>query len=139
MAGETEEKSSGWTVDTLHAHISSLLQEMDRRYTERFEGQEKAIDRADLASEKRFDAVSDRFTTVNEFRGTLTDQATTFITRTEVETQFKAVNEKTAAMDKAIERAAGRSKGLADGWGYLVAAIAAATGIVSAVVLIAVN
>ena len=87
MSGETEKEVSGWTVDTLHSHVVRLLQESDKRYEQRFQAQEKsvkdalasadrAVNKAETASEKRLDSV-------NEFRKTLSDQTGTFLTRAE--------------------------------------------------------
>ncbi len=87
MSGETEKEVSGWTVDTLHNHISDLMRAADKRYEQRFDAQEKAVkdalasadravNKAETASEKRLDSV-------NEFRKTLSDQTGTFLTRAE--------------------------------------------------------
>ncbi len=68
--------------------VTKLLDERDLRYKERHDAQqnaisaalaaaEKAVTKAEVAAEKRFDGV-------NEFRGQLKDQSATFITRTEV-------------------------------------------------------
>jgi hypothetical protein len=72
--------SSGWTIDTLHAHISALIAASDKRYEQRFEAAQKAIElgfaaqkaavdaaltsqsaaviKAELAADKRFECVS---------------------------------------------------------------------------------
>jgi hypothetical protein len=74
------------------------MDERDRRYDERFKAtdertnlalisSEKAVGKAELATEKRFDAV-------NEFRGQLKDQAATLMPRAEVDTRFNALAEK---------------------------------------------
>lgn len=41
--GQTAANPSGWTVDTISSHFNSLIQELDRRYEQRFAAQEKAI------------------------------------------------------------------------------------------------
>ncbi len=85
------------TVKELHA----IFNERDRAYSQRFEAQEKAVGaalsaaekavtKAELAAEKRFDAV-------NEFRGQLKDQASTFATRNEIEIRFTSLEEKIVA------------------------------------------
>lgn len=83
--------ASGWTLDTLKEHFDTLL-------TERKEAQQRAIDSALLAAKElnaqalqaanerfaAFVAATDkRFESVNEFRGTLSDQAATLLPRTE--------------------------------------------------------
>lgn len=74
MAGETEEKPSGWTVDTLHmlvrgllserterfdsqlAAIRDLMRESDTRYEQRFIAQQEAIQAALLAQKEAVQA-----------------------------------------------------------------------------------
>lgn len=87
--------------DVLEARLNAqreLMDERDRRYDERFKAtdertnlalisSEKAVGKAELATEKRFDAV-------NEFRGQLKDQAATLMPRAEVDTRFNALAEK---------------------------------------------
>ena len=87
--------------DLMNERFSSsekLIAANDRRYQERFismddktslalAGSEKAVNKAEAATEKRFDAV-------NEFRGTLRDQATTLFPRAEAETKFKSLGDK---------------------------------------------
>lgn len=88
QAGETKNQPSGWTTDTLKAHFDALrvadkelsetkhrhAQELrdaaDKRYEQRFQAQEAA----QLAYK----------TSANEFRGTLSDQAGRFISRSEL-------------------------------------------------------
>ena len=69
MAGEKPEITVG--------ELYVIINERDRAYTQRFESQERAVNKAEIAAEKRLDAV-------NEFRGQLKDQAATFVTRTEL-------------------------------------------------------
>ena len=38
ISGETEERPSGWTTDTLLAHLDRILREVDRRYQDRYDG-----------------------------------------------------------------------------------------------------
>lgn len=93
MPGETRSDISGWTVDTLKAHTEQLLEEMDRRYAQRFLATQEAITKAETAAEKRFDSV-------NEFRGQLTDQARTFMPRLESEQRMSTLDDKIAALTK---------------------------------------
>jgi hypothetical protein len=76
----------------------AIIDERDRRYEDRFTAMdektglaltssEKAVVKAETATEKRFDSV-------NEFRGSLKDQAATLISRVEVESKWKAYDDK---------------------------------------------
>lgn len=75
--GQTASQPSSWTIDSLKAHFDELRTadkelstDRDKRYEQRFQAQESA-----QASYK---------TSSNEFRGTLSDQAGRFVTRSEL-------------------------------------------------------
>lgn len=119
---------------SLLQHIKALLAEKDVRDQQRFDAQttatqaalaavkeatqaaltaaKEAVVKAENASEKRFEGV-------NEFRQTLSDQASTFISRSE----FNALKER-------LDRGEGRSGGLNDGWKWLLAVAALAVPVV---------
>jgi hypothetical protein len=72
---------------SLRDHLESMMEERDKRYDQRFEDSKEAISaalaaskeavvKAELATEKRFDAV-------NEFRGALSDAQSRYITKSE--------------------------------------------------------
>lgn len=86
---------------------------MELRYQQRFDAQTSAINAALQAAKeaviKAETATENRFASVNEFRQTLSDQAGTFISRTE----FNALKER-------IDRADGHTGGLSDGWKWLI-------------------
>jgi hypothetical protein len=84
-----------------------LMKERDRRYEDRFKAQDEkttlaltaskeAIGKAESATEKRFDAV-------NEFRGTLSDQAARLLPRAEADSRFANYDEKIANQQKDIQ------------------------------------
>ena len=79
-------------------HFEAILAEKDKRYEQRFDAQEKAVNsaltaakeavaKAEIAAEKRFDSV-------NEFRKTLSDQTGTFIPRPEYTQRLDSIDEK---------------------------------------------
>ena len=141
MVAETE-----WTVVTLREHVDVRLTDMDRRYSERFEAQTKALDAAFLAQQaavqaaltsaekavgKAEVAAEKRFDSVNEFRGTLADQAAQLMSRAEAAALLAAVDVKLAALDEKIgitalrvEKMASASGGMRDGWQLLAGAVA---------------
>lgn len=138
MSGETEKQVSGWTVDTMHQHLIGIMDERDTRYQQRFDAQqlgltdalkaaEKAVVKAEVATDKRFEGV-------NEFRETLSDQANTFMTRHEYSAAHDALVEKVEAIAKIQDNAVGHSQGLTAGWGYLVAAVGLAVAIVTVII-----
>jgi hypothetical protein len=102
VAGEPENSppGTGWTLDTLHRY---LQQQHDDRVTltdERHKANQEAVQAALAAAEKARDkaetAMDKRFDGVNEFRQTLSDQATSFPTRNEVAAQVEKVTSEAA-------------------------------------------
>lgn len=158
---------------TLREYFDARLRDMDIRQQQRFDAQTKAVDSAmtaqrtaieaalvaaDKATGKAEDAAKDRFDSVNEFRGTLTDQAATFITRTEAEAAIQRNTERTQeltvairelatkqevinayeraenrlqAVEKIIANREGRGTGLDAGWKYLAGFVAVIAAIVA--------
>lgn len=175
---------SEWTIDTLREHMQQqvadlrvLLEERyltqvkaldsafkaqqlamqtafnaaDKAVNAALEAAEKAVEKAEVAANKRFDAV-------NEFRQQLTDQAATFMRRSEAELSIgrnaDAVHQLTATiaglvtrveieaaavrnserfqeLADRVTRSEGHHSGLASGWLYLVGAIAAISTILN--------
>jgi hypothetical protein len=92
---------SEWTVDTLKEYFDAL-RDADR------EAVRTALD----ANERRFDSV-------NEFRSTLSDQAASFVTRSELNAVRNGYDEKIAALKEAIDQDRGKSTGVGSFWGVL--------------------
>ena len=136
VSGETAERESGWTIDTLH---ESLQMQIDRMATlqqladlramldERYQTQTKALDAAFKAAEQavqtalvsaekavvKAEAATDkRFESVNEFRQQLNDQAVTFMPRAEAEARLLALAEKFDVVTSRLDTSAGRSTGV---------------------------
>lgn len=118
-----------WTVESLKEHFTTLMRETDRRYEERFIAQEKAakdtltatkeaILKAEAAAEKRFEGV-------NEFRQTLSDQASTFMPRIEAVQRADNNTEKIIDLSSRLDRMQGHTLGISTGWAVLIAAIGA--------------
>ena len=136
--GETEDKPSAFTVDSLSVHLISIMNERDRRYEQRFASQEQALS-------KQEDTITVRFATVNEFRAQLADQATRFMPRLEAEQRTQQNTDRISQLDRRLNEAlgqvnsrldltAGRSSGFDKGWGYLVGAVGTALAIVAIVI-----
>lgn len=141
-------------INEKYAHILALIAGNDKRYEERFSASQKALElglagtkseisaalaaadravaKAEAASEKRFEGV-------NEFRETLSDQQRTLMPRAEVEVIVKGLEEKIGNARLLIDEMRSRervtdgtSKGVRDGWGFAVGV----AGLVLAVVTI---
>jgi len=100
--------SQGWTIDTLKTYVLAVIASNEIKYSERYEASQiamqtalvaqklavdtalgaadRAVTKADLATEKRFE-------NVNEFRAQLKDQATNFVNVNE----FQVTRDQTAA------------------------------------------
>ena len=117
-----------WSLESLHAFLLAVLDERDRRYGQRFDDLETALRAALAASEKAIGkaeaATERRFEGVNEFRATLSDQASNFITRAEAEGGLMRSAERLQDLTDRVTRIEGRSGGLNAGWGYLLGAAA---------------
>jgi len=61
---------------SLHDYFERVLAEMEKRYQQRFESQERAVQEYKATSETRLG-------TMNEFRGTISDAQAKYITRSE--------------------------------------------------------
>lgn len=84
MSGETETNISGWTVDTLKEYLESKITAVKENAVLALTASEKAVQKAEVAADKRFDAV-------NEFRAQLSDQAGLFMPRAEYDARHQAL------------------------------------------------
>lgn len=147
MSGETGDVTSGWSVDTLHQHMTVQFRDLRLLLDERYATQTKAVDAAfasqqlamqtaltaaetavskalesaEKAVNKAEAAANDRFKATNEFRGQLSDQAATFMPRAESMSRHEAAAEKIDHLATRIDKAEGRGAGLNAGWVYLLA------------------
>lgn len=115
----------------------SKMTSMQTLFNERHTAQATALAKAEQATEKRFDAV-------NEFRAQLTDQAATFMPRSESEVRISAVTEKLEANGERINQLELRlssrldlSKGMFTGVDKTVAWVFGAVGFMSTIITIA--
>lgn len=96
------------------ARIEEKLAAQKEAVTFALKSSELAINKAETATEKRFDAV-------NEFRQTLADQQRTFMPRTEGEVRFAAIEEKINSIISSQTLGEGQRSGGDQVWGYIVA------------------
>jgi hypothetical protein len=163
MAGETQTRvpetgRSGWTSEILLDHVLAIIGEKhaqlltviagnDRRYEERFASLKseniQALSAADRAVQKAEMATEKRFESVNEFRGTLDQQQRTLIPRSEVAVLVEGLNEKIGNLTKVVDELKAivsalqaERQGIKGGWGYAAAVFALVLTMVSIGVLI---
>ena len=127
-------------VESRLTALREVLDERDERYKQRALSQDKAVSAALETSEKAIikaeSATERRFEGVNEFRQTLADQAATLMPRAEYNAQHAALEEKVAAIDvrlqqfqQAILAIQAHGGGLKEAWGYIVAGSSALAAI----------
>jgi hypothetical protein len=162
VSGETGAVESGWTVDTLNAHIQQQLADLRVLLDERYRTQTKAVDAAFLAQQtamttaltaaeravqtallaaekavaKAETSAEKRFDAVNEFRAAYQDLIAAQMPRAEAEQRLQQLAESLSEVKTAMTTSAGHSAGLTDGWKLAVGAVgflAAVAAIVSTI------
>lgn len=123
---------------SLREHLETLVAELDKRHQQRFAAQQvalkdallsqekavsaalaaakEAVVKAEIASEKRFDAV-------NEFRQTLSDQTATFIPRAEAMIKFDGLDKAIDELKTSRDTSVGKIEGSDKSWGVIITII----------------
>jgi hypothetical protein len=143
------------------ASLTRALAEIDVRHQQRFEAQTKAVEAAFLAQQlatqtalasaekavntamiaaekavaKAEVSAEKRFESVNEFRAQLTDQAATFMPRSEAEQRINAMSEKIDLLRTFAASTTAHGAGVGAAWGYLIGAV----GLIGAVIAVVVS
>lgn len=161
--------SGGWSLETTidyllavmnekHDHILSLIHGNDRRYEQRYDASQKALEAALMAQKEAINAAlaaqdravtkaelatEKRFESVNEFRGTLDNQQRTLIPRQEVDVLIKGVDEKIGNLTKQVDQLLARQReraaegaGMKGGWGLAVGVVGFVLTFMSLVLLV---
>jgi hypothetical protein len=112
------EPCDGWTIKALKEYCDN-----------RFSSTEKAaaLVSADLA--RRLDGM-------NEFRGTLSDQATRFLSIETYEAQHRALDEKVNGVSARLTIVEARALGASALFGYLIAAVTAIAAIATTIIVL---
>lgn len=105
------------TEITLKEYLLDIIEEMDKRYQERFIAQKEAVDKALASNDRRLDGM-------NEFRATLKDQQLLFITKAEVETKYEYLAKEIAGLRESRSEGQGKGVGLKESLGYILFGIA---------------
>jgi hypothetical protein len=144
MTGERgEEIGNGWTVNTLRQYITDRMDERDRRYSERFEAQERAVSAA-LASAKEAvvkaeNATERRLEGLNELSQMNTDMADQFMPKAEAEIRLASIGKEIGMLrsfsDVGVGRLAGREHTITDNR-WLYGAVVSAIGIVLSIAVL---
>ena len=140
--------TSSATDVSLREYVTLMVQAEMRRVNERFhavetatekafENSQRAIDKADLATEKRFEGV-------NEFRAALSDQASRFVTAEQLKTLAEKLEagytrnrEDIDRINVRLERREGETAGSRLTWGAMATLLAAFATIIGILVIAA--
>lgn len=148
MNGEIEERTNGWTIETLREATQQEIRDLRILLDERYATQTKALDAAFAAADKAVTtalgsaekavtkaeaAAEKRFESVNEFRAQLTDQNASFVTRVEFDSKVESMEKQIDDLKKYADLNRGRSGGLAAMYGWIIAAV----GLIVSVVIMA--
>ena len=114
-----------WTLNTLLAHLTYIIEANDHRYEERFKSTQEAVSKAERSTEIHFNSV-------NEFRAALGDQQKFMITRKEVEAHIQSLEDKIKSLHDSQKFSEGSGSGKTAFWGYIVGAF----GLVSLIITI---
>jgi choline dehydrogenase-like flavoprotein len=120
-----EGNSNGWTFDTLYIHVMEISKAAKEGVNAAMASAEKAILKAETATEKRFDSV-------NEFRQAMRDQQENFANKSETNMRLEDLAKRLDRVTSGMEIASGRSSGV------VTVAILAGWMITTAVALIAI-
>lgn len=111
----------GWTLDTLEKYLTSRIDGLKENLGTAMLAADKAIEKAESATERRFDSV-------NEFRETLADQSATLLPRAEYLVQHEAMKITISAVEKRLTAMESRSEGRAGGIGTISAVVISVIG-----------
>ena len=116
--------------------LRTLIEANDKSYSQRFDSvvtatqaalaaADRAVNKAETASEKRFESI-------NEFRATLADQQRTLMPRAEAELLMKSINDKIDALNLTTTTKLGRDTGTREG----MAVVALISGLIATIITI---
>lgn len=111
MSGVTEPQ-----VVTLREYIDVRFEAAENSVAAALSAADRAVAKAEAASERRFDSV-------NEFRSTLADQARLLMPRSETEQALHAINDKLDTLSARLNQRDDRGSGRGEIWAYLTGAV----------------
>lgn len=117
-----------WSVEAVLEHINRVFEIHDAKYEQRFEAQEKAVaaalDSAKTAVNKADEAAQKRFEAVNEFRALVTDLIRTLMPRAEAEIAVRELSRRIADLERGRGEGSARGSGVKEGVALIVSGIA---------------
>lgn len=123
MANGRETTATHNTLISLREYVDIRFDAQEKAVTAALTAADRAVGKAELASEKRFDSV-------NEFRAALSDSSRLLMPRTEAEQGMKSMEEKITALVKRVDAREERAGGANQSWVILGLVISALTNVV---------
>jgi hypothetical protein len=127
---------SEWTIETFRVLVQELMDAHDRRYEERFQAQDRALQAALVESQRALTkaehALEKRLDLLNEMRAAMSDQAQAYLPRSRYDSEHDALEEKIQVNATRLEKLEARAGGLNNGWilfGQIVSLIASTVAI----------
>jgi len=102
---EDKHNPEGWTFATLYIHVMEISKAAKEGVNAAMASAEKAILKAETATEKRFDSV-------NDFRQAMRDQQETFANKSETNMRLEDLAKRLDRVTTGMELSAGKSAGI---------------------------
>jgi len=102
---DDENNPDGWTLRTLYIHVMEISKAAKEGVNAAMASAEKAILKAETATEKRFDSV-------NEFRQAMKDQQDNFANKAETSLRFEGMEKRLDLLTSREERSTGKNSGM---------------------------
>jgi hypothetical protein len=116
-------------IDALERHLITKIDAVARAATLANQVAERAIMKAEIATEKRLEGL-------NELRGVVSDYQRTLMPRVEANQRFDSIDAQIDKLEKAVSDQTAHKAGLASGWAYLIAAVGLLGGIAGIVIAV---
>jgi hypothetical protein len=140
--------TSSATDVSLRDHLTTLIQAAEQRSDQRFDAMKEMVDTAfqtaQTAINKAEEATEKRFEGVNEFRAALSDQALQFVQKQtltaltqKLEAQIERNREDLDQLSKRIDLSEGQAAGSRLTWGNMAALVATAAAFIGIIVVLA--
>jgi hypothetical protein len=107
---------------SLRQYIDIRVEAVEKAVLAAIAASDRAVNKAEAANEKRFDAV-------NEFRGALNDSTRLMMPRSEAEQSFRVLSEKIEVFGKRVDAREQQGRGLNQGWIILASVISVLSSI----------
>jgi hypothetical protein len=116
-------------TDAKLANLTALINANAERVALALAAADKAVSKAETATEKRFESV-------NEFRQALSDQTRTFISKVEFDLVRDTNAARLAELISRLDKTEGKAVGLNAGWVYLLGGLSVVATLVSLVIVV---